>query len=79
MLESISLDESRRLYHNPNFEEYIFGQSWSNDKPWKATNLITQSFHEYHEGLIRYFNFVIGSEAAESLNIASVIASNPRN
>jgi len=79
MLESISLDESRRLYHNPNFEEYIFGESWSNDKPWKATNLITQSFHEYHEGLIRYFNFVIGSEAAESLNIASVIASNPRN
>ncbi|MCK1995342.1 ATP-dependent endonuclease [Peribacillus muralis] len=74
MLESINLDESRRLYHSPNFEEHIFGEAWSNDKPWKATKLITESFDQYQEGLLRYFNFVIGEEAADSLRIESLIA-----
>jgi len=79
MLQSINLDETRRLYHDPNFEEHIFGQEWSNDKPWRATKLITQSFHEYQDNLISYFNFVIGEEAADSLNIESLIASDSSN
>ncbi|MBM7580810.1 AAA family ATPase [Jeotgalibacillus terrae] len=75
MLQSINSDETRRLYHNPNFEEHIFGEAWTNDKPWKATKLITQSFHQYQEGLLRYFNFVIGEDAADSLGIESLIES----
>ncbi|GGA49983.1 AAA family ATPase [Psychrobacillus lasiicapitis] len=75
MLESINLDETRRLYHSPNFEEDIFGEEWLNDKPWKATKLISERFDQYEEGLLRFFNFVIGKEAADSLNIDSLVSS----
>lgn len=75
MLESINLNETRRLCHSPNFEEHIFGEPWSSDKPWKATKFITEDFDSYQEGLIRYFNFVIGRDATNSLNIDSLITS----
>lgn len=75
MLESINFDETRRLYHTPNFEEAIFGEQWSNDKPWKATKLITENFDQYREGLLRFFNFVIGDEAIYNLDIEKLISS----
>ena len=69
MLKKVDLDEKRRLYHTPNFEEHILGKAWSNDKPWKVTKLITENFDQYQDGLMRYFNFVIGEEATNSLGI----------
>ncbi len=51
-----------RLTHQPNFEGDIFNQTWSNDKPWKATKIITEDFNTYSGKLLRFFKFVIGEE-----------------
>ncbi|MCM3098869.1 ATP-dependent nuclease [Priestia megaterium] len=51
-----------RLTHQPNFEGDIFNQTWSNDKPWKATKIITEDFDAYSGKLLRFFKFVIGEE-----------------
>lgn len=61
--------EEYRLTHSPNFELDIFGQSWTYDKPWKATNLIYNSYETYHEKLIRFFKFVIGEDVINALEL----------
>lgn len=69
MLQSINGIENRRLCHKPNFEEHIFNEDWSKDKPWKATKLINEKFEDYKENLMRFFNFVIGEDAKVALNL----------
>jgi len=69
MLQSVEGDENRRLCHTPNFEEHIFEENWSKDKPWKATKLINENFDEYQENLLRFFGFAVGDDIKASLNI----------
>jgi hypothetical protein len=52
--------EVHRLTHNTNFETHIFGELWTYNKPWKATESINSNFSNYPEGLMRLFKFVIG-------------------
>lgn len=62
-------DEAIRLTHQPNFEGDIFVQTWNDDKPWKATKLITDEFETYQEKLLRFFKFVIGEANFNSLGL----------
>ncbi|WP_404323948.1 ATP-dependent endonuclease [Cytobacillus firmus] len=62
-------DEAFRLTHQPNFEGDIFEQTWIDDKPWKATKLITDEFDSYQDKLLRFFKFVIGEDNYNSLGI----------
>lgn len=61
--------EEYRLTHQKNFEDHIFGESWSNDKPWKATERILNNFDDYKENLLRFYKFVIGEESYNALGI----------
>lgn len=62
-------EEAFRLTHQPNFEGDIFEQTWSDDKPWKATKFITDDFDSYQEKLLRFFKFVIGEENFNELQL----------
>ncbi|WP_342528515.1 AAA family ATPase [Chryseomicrobium sp. FSL W7-1435] len=68
ILETIGSEEFR-LTHEPNFEGFIFEETWLQDKPWKATKLINNEFNQYQEKLLRFFKFVIGEENFNSLEI----------
>ncbi len=59
ILLELQRDETRRLTHSPNFEEDIFNESWSNDKPWRATKKIN-AMTQIPETLMRFFQFVTG-------------------
>jgi predicted ATP-dependent endonuclease of OLD family len=48
------------LVHQPNFEEQIFGESWTRDKPWRATERISAINIEQNKGLIKFFEFALG-------------------
>ncbi|MFS0667198.1 AAA family ATPase [Peribacillus frigoritolerans] len=61
--------EENRLTHDKNFEEYIFGETWDSDKPWKATQRINSDFDKHYEKLMRFFKFVIGDDEVNSLGI----------
>lgn len=62
-------DEQFRLTHRPNFEGDIFEQTWTNDKPWRATKLIIDEFDTHQTKLLRFFKFVIGEENFNSLGL----------
>lgn len=66
-------DEVFRLTHQPNFEGDIFGQTWNNDKPWKATRLIETDFSTYQNKLLRFFKFVIGEENYNELQLDNLL------
>ncbi|PKG24374.1 AAA family ATPase [Niallia nealsonii] len=66
-------NEMFRLTHQPNFEGDIFGQTWNNDKPWKATKLITDDFSIHQEKLLRFFKFVIGEENFSALQLDNLL------
>lgn len=59
ILKELSGEEYRRLVHNPNFEQQLFGEEWSKDKPWKANKKIN-AMNELGEGFLKYFYFVTG-------------------
>ncbi|MEK7328041.1 MAG: AAA family ATPase [Chloroflexota bacterium] len=64
ILGLLSDAKNRRLMHNPNFEQQIFGEVWSSDKPWKATQHIAKSTPLPND-LIRFFSFVLGKKVEE--------------
>ncbi|EJR56568.1 hypothetical protein IIM_00500 [Bacillus cereus VD107] len=66
-------DEQFRLTHRPNFEDDIFEQTWTNDKPWRATKLIIDEFDTHQTKLLRFFKFVIGEENFNSLGLNTLL------
>lgn len=64
ILEILDDREDLRLLHNPNFEQEMFGQSWSKDKPWKCVSTI-ENMETLPDGLIRFFEFVLGCSHQE--------------
>ena len=61
--------EDFRLPHQPNFENDIFGQTWNDDTPWKATRLINNNFEEYKDKLLRFFKFVMRENNFNSIGL----------
>lgn len=59
ILESLGGNEDRRLTHDPNFEQQLFGQIWTKDKPWRATRAVGE-LDEISEQLIRFMTFALG-------------------
>ncbi|MFC1936545.1 ATP-dependent endonuclease, partial [Chloroflexota bacterium] len=59
ILELLNEQEERRLLHDPNFEQQIFGQEWSSDKPWRVTRTIS-NLDEMPDDLFSFFEFVLG-------------------
>lgn len=59
ILELLGNDASRRLLHDPNFEQDIFGQNWSSDKPWRAVSIINQAT-EINPKLMSFIEFILG-------------------
>lgn len=59
ILTELSGEEHRRLVHVPNFEQQLFEEEWSRDKPWKANKKIAE-MDVLSEGLLKYFFFVTG-------------------
>lgn len=57
ILDELQGVEERRLTHYPNFEQQIFGEEWSRDKPWKASKKISE-MAEVSADLQRFFSFV---------------------
>lgn len=68
ILNTIGSNEFR-LTHKNNFEEHIFGETWTNDKPWKATERINNNFESYEEGLMRFFKFIVGEDCFNALQL----------
>lgn len=68
ILDGIGSEEFRYT-HDPNFEEDIFDQYWSGDKPWRATEKIYNHFDDYRDKLLSFFSFVVGKERFEALNL----------
>jgi len=60
ILELLRNEEGRRLVHDPNFEEQLFGEEWRSDKPWRATQAIL-GMSSVSAGLKDFFSFVIAS------------------
>ncbi len=55
-------DQSRLLTHAPNFEIYVWGTAWADDKPWRSATNISNS--PVTPKLIAFFEFVIGVPTA---------------
>ncbi|MEC3196128.1 AAA family ATPase [Bacillus cereus] len=66
-------NEQFRLTHQPNFEGDIFEQTWTNDKPWRATKLIIDEFDNHQTKLLRFFKFVIGEGNFNSLGLNTLL------
>ncbi len=67
ILDALEGDEARRLTHSPNFEQQLFGEVWSRDKPWRATRAIAQ-LGEIPGDLRELVEFSIGRSINELLN-----------
>lgn len=59
-IQSLLTTGDASLVHHPNFEQQIFGESWSRDKPWRATVKISTINTEKNKGLIKFFEFALG-------------------
>lgn len=62
ILDALGGDEKRRLTHDPNFEQQLFGEVWTRDKPWRATKVIGQ-LDQVSGDLSRFLTFSLGREA----------------
>lgn len=60
ILELVDGDASRIRTHDPNFEEFLFGQKWASDKPWRARRTILE-MDEVPAPLQDFFHFAIGN------------------
>ena len=59
ILEALGGNENLRLTHDPNFEQQLFGERWTKDKPWRTTRTITQ-LDDISEHLLRFLTFSLG-------------------
>jgi len=64
ILELLAGAEERRLVHNPNFEQQLFGEAWATDKPWRAVQHI-ENITVHMEGPQHFFEFVLGTHVAD--------------
>ena len=69
ILDALGGDEERRLTHDPNFEQQLFGQVWTRDKPWRATRRIGQ-LDEVPDGLKQFVAFALGRGVEDLRNRA---------
>ncbi|WP_375742876.1 AAA family ATPase [Corallococcus interemptor] len=58
-IEALLKEGGTSLTHAPNFEKFIFGETWRTDKPWTATKRIAES-SERNERLLKFFEFALG-------------------
>ncbi|MFB1484280.1 AAA family ATPase [Corallococcus sp. RDP092CA] len=63
-IEALLRGGGTSLTHEPNFERFIFGETWPSDKPWTATKRITES-SERNERLLKFFEFALGQSLSE--------------
>ncbi|WP_025689619.1 ATP-dependent nuclease [Paenibacillus zanthoxyli] len=68
ILQELNGEEHRRLVHSPNFEQQIFGEEWSRDKPWKASRKIN-GMPQVNNDLLRFFYFVTGLSPATAVEM----------
>jgi len=59
ILEALGGNEDLRLTHDPNFEQQLFGEEWTKDKPWRATRAVTQ-LDAIPEHMSRFLTFSLG-------------------
>lgn len=64
ILELLGGTEGRRLTHEPNFEQHVFGQTWDRDKPWRTVNAIA-SMTAVGADLLKFVEFALGCPIAE--------------
>ncbi|HZH78003.1 MAG TPA: AAA family ATPase [Archangium sp.] len=53
------------LVHHPNFEQQIFGETWTRDKPWRATEKIKTINTDQNKGLLNFFEFTLGKKISQ--------------
>jgi predicted ATP-dependent endonuclease of OLD family/signal peptidase I len=58
---NILTDEDQRRVHVPDFEQHVFGEPWTRDKPWKATIKIRDAA-DVDPRLVEFFEFVLGKK-----------------
>ncbi|WP_408889182.1 AAA family ATPase [Myxococcus faecalis] len=63
-IDQLLMEEGRKLAHEPNFEEYIFGETWGKDKPWTVTQRIGEAT-SLNERLLAFFAFAVGRPLAQ--------------
>lgn len=61
ILNALGGEEERRLTHDPDFEQQLFGEVWTKDKPWRATRAIGR-LDQISDDLSRFFTFSLGCE-----------------
>lgn len=71
ILTELNGNSTRRLVHTPNFEQDVFGESWSSDKPWKATKTIRDRIN-VDPKFLRFFEFVLGNSEPTSIEEAAI-------
>jgi predicted ATP-dependent endonuclease of OLD family/signal peptidase I len=60
-IEGLLSAEDQRRVHTPDFEQHVFDERWTRDKPWKATIKIRDAA-DVDPRLIEFFEFVIGKK-----------------
>ncbi|MBU8898060.1 AAA family ATPase [Corallococcus sp. M34] len=63
-IDELLMDEGRKLAHEPNFEKYIFNETWVKDKPWTVTQRIGE-VSSLNEQLLAFFAFAVGRPLAQ--------------
>ncbi|NOJ94274.1 AAA family ATPase [Corallococcus coralloides] len=63
-IEALLSEGGTSLTHAPNFEKFIFGETWRTDKPWTATKRIDEAT-ECNERLLKFFEFALGQPLSE--------------
>ncbi|MCY1020039.1 AAA family ATPase [Pyxidicoccus sp. MSG2] len=62
-IDELLTENSRSLVHEPNFEQYIFEETWTTDKPWTVTRKIDEST-SLNDRLLNLFAFALGQPLA---------------
>jgi putative ATP-dependent endonuclease of OLD family len=60
-IESILTAKDQRRIHVPDFEQHVFDEPWTRDKPWKATIKIRDA-EDVDPRLVDFFEFVLGKK-----------------
>ncbi|AFE03427.1 ATP-dependent OLD family endonuclease [Corallococcus coralloides DSM 2259] len=63
-IEALLKEGGMSLTHAPNFEKFIFGETWRTDKPWTVTKRIDEA-SECNERLLEFFEFALGQPLSE--------------
>ncbi|NPC69520.1 AAA family ATPase [Corallococcus exiguus] len=72
-IEELLKGNGQSLVHEPNFEQFIFKETWADDKPWTVTRKIDGS-SALNDRLLDFFTFALGQSLAQ-LKPAPAVAS----